>query len=48
LNRNTVLEKLQIQLCKIFFADEAIYAVVLGGISMIIAAGMVKFVQDKD
>jgi maltose/moltooligosaccharide transporter len=30
------------------FADEAIYAVVLGGISMIIAAGMVKFVEDKD
>ena len=29
------------------FADEAIYAVVLGGISMIIAAGMVKFVEDK-
>ena len=30
------------------FADEAIYAVVLGGISMIVAAGMVKFVEDKE
>ena len=30
------------------FANEAIYAVVLGGISMIIAAGMVKFVEDKN
>ena len=30
------------------FADEAIYAVVLGGISMIVAAGMMKFVEDKD
>lgn len=30
------------------FANEAIYAVVLGGISMIIAAVMVTFVTDKD
>jgi maltose/moltooligosaccharide transporter len=30
------------------FADEAIYAVVLGGISMILAAVMVRFVDDKD
>ena len=30
------------------FANEAIYAVVLGGISMIVAAVMVTFVTDKD
>jgi maltose/moltooligosaccharide transporter len=30
------------------FADEAIYAVVLGGISMILAAVMVRFVEDKE
>jgi maltose/moltooligosaccharide transporter len=33
---------------KHLFANEAIYALVLGGISMIIAAGMVYFVEDKD
>jgi maltose/moltooligosaccharide transporter len=30
------------------FADEAIYAIVLGGVSMIVSAGMVKFVEDKE
>jgi maltose/moltooligosaccharide transporter len=30
------------------FADEAIYALVLGGISLLIAAFLVKFVDDKD
>ncbi len=33
---------------KNIFADQAIYAVVLGGISMIAAAVMVNFVNDKD
>ncbi len=33
---------------KHLFANEAIYALVLGGISMIVAAGMVYFVEDRD
>lgn len=33
---------------KNIFADEAIYALVLGGFSLIIAAVLVKFVQDED
>jgi maltose/moltooligosaccharide transporter len=33
---------------KTIFADQAIYAVVLGGISMIVAAVMVNFVTDKN
>jgi maltose/moltooligosaccharide transporter len=35
-------------LVKSLFANQAIYAVALGGVSMIVAAGMVLFVQDKD
>jgi len=33
---------------KHLFGNEAIYALVLGGVSMIVAAGMVYFVDDKD